>query len=334
MIKHIKINNFKSIKEAELDCGRVNIFIGEPNSGKTNIIEGIGLLSTPYSGRIEHIARFEELNNLFYDNSINDNAKIEFKIEEYLDTSISKAILNSYLSLTYNNNEFVLKYEKNFEIENHFKIIYKNNKWAGSVGPSKEEPVRFYEFYKYKVFKGNELNFLYPPFGKNLLEVLKNNSDLREFAKNLLDNYGYNLLLEPEKNKIRIAKVIDGILISQPFYTLADTLQRILFYTAVIETNKDSTIVLDEPDVYLFPKYTKYLAERIAKYNSNQFFLTTHNPYFLLTLAEKTPEKDLRIFLTYFEDYQTKVKLLSPKEVLDLRDEDASLFFNLEKYKD
>jgi len=45
MIKRLEIKNFKSIKQLELDCKRVNIFIGGPNSGKSNILEGIGILS-------------------------------------------------------------------------------------------------------------------------------------------------------------------------------------------------------------------------------------------------------------------------------------------------
>ncbi len=337
MIKHIKINNFKSIKEAELDCGRVNIFIGEPNSGKTNILEGIGLLSFGYVHELEDLIRFEKLSNLFYDNMIGNDVRIILNV----DLKYSNYKIDTNQPFTH---EIIVHHDKFFKIVSKGKIKggtfnaeYSDIKFARSEKIITDSPIKFYEFSKfnkYRNFDGKELSFLYPPTGKNLLEILKTNSELRKFANSIFENYGFNIFLEAEKEMIYIVKIKDGILISQPFYTVADTLQRILFYTAIIETNKDSTIVLDEPDVYLFPKYTKYLAERIAKYNTNQFFLTTHNPYFLLTLAEKTPNIDLRIFLTYFEDYQTKVKQLSQQEILDLRDEDASLFFNLDKYKD
>ncbi|MBC8229921.1 AAA family ATPase [bacterium] len=45
MIEKLAMKNFKSIKDLEIDCGRVNLFIGEPNTGKSNILEAIGLLS-------------------------------------------------------------------------------------------------------------------------------------------------------------------------------------------------------------------------------------------------------------------------------------------------
>jgi recombinational DNA repair ATPase RecF len=43
MIKQLSIRNFKSVRELDLSCRRVNVFIGEPNTGKTNIVEAIGL---------------------------------------------------------------------------------------------------------------------------------------------------------------------------------------------------------------------------------------------------------------------------------------------------
>jgi AAA15 family ATPase/GTPase len=43
MINLIKIKNYKSVADLELDLGRVNIFIGANGSGKSNILEGIGL---------------------------------------------------------------------------------------------------------------------------------------------------------------------------------------------------------------------------------------------------------------------------------------------------
>lgn len=39
MIGNLGIRNFKSIKDLDLDCRRVNLFIGEPNTGKSNILE-------------------------------------------------------------------------------------------------------------------------------------------------------------------------------------------------------------------------------------------------------------------------------------------------------
>ncbi len=77
-INEVKIENFKSIKSLKLECKRVNVFIGEPNTGKSNIIEAIvGIPSLFYYNPVRFndndpnkFIRFKDLSNLFYDNSI------------------------------------------------------------------------------------------------------------------------------------------------------------------------------------------------------------------------------------------------------------------------
>ena len=48
--EYIKIQNFKSLRAVELaDCSRINLFIGKPNVGKSNILEALSLfgMNTP-----------------------------------------------------------------------------------------------------------------------------------------------------------------------------------------------------------------------------------------------------------------------------------------------
>jgi len=70
MIKTFTIRNFKSIKHLELDCKRINIFIGKPNTGKSNILESLGIFSFPYVGSLKSLLRFEIMNDLFYDRDL------------------------------------------------------------------------------------------------------------------------------------------------------------------------------------------------------------------------------------------------------------------------
>ena len=75
MIKHISIKNFKSIKNVDLDCSRINIFIGKPNTGKSNILEALGLFSSIRFSRYtsdkqyisKDIVRYEHFINFFYE---------------------------------------------------------------------------------------------------------------------------------------------------------------------------------------------------------------------------------------------------------------------------
>jgi hypothetical protein len=45
MIKRLSISRFKSIRELEMDCRKVNVLIGAPDTGKTNVLEALHFLS-------------------------------------------------------------------------------------------------------------------------------------------------------------------------------------------------------------------------------------------------------------------------------------------------
>ena len=83
MIKNLHISRFKSIQELDLDCRRINLFIGEPNTGKSNILETLGMLSflrygeAGKSGNARQFFRFERLGNLFYDEVLDEPVEIQ-----------------------------------------------------------------------------------------------------------------------------------------------------------------------------------------------------------------------------------------------------------------
>jgi AAA15 family ATPase/GTPase len=53
MITKISISNFKSIRQLEMPLGRVNVLIGENGSGKSNILEAIGMIAAAKSGELK-----------------------------------------------------------------------------------------------------------------------------------------------------------------------------------------------------------------------------------------------------------------------------------------
>jgi len=53
MIEKINVNGFKSLRDFELKLGKVNVLIGANGSGKSNILEAIGVLSAASIGRID-----------------------------------------------------------------------------------------------------------------------------------------------------------------------------------------------------------------------------------------------------------------------------------------
>lgn len=53
MIREIRIENYKSIKQLKLNLGRVTVLIGENGCGKTNILESIALIAAAASDRLD-----------------------------------------------------------------------------------------------------------------------------------------------------------------------------------------------------------------------------------------------------------------------------------------
>jgi energy-coupling factor transporter ATP-binding protein EcfA2 len=52
MIEKITIKSFKSIENLELDLGRLNVFVGANGSGKSNLLEAIGVLGAAADGKV------------------------------------------------------------------------------------------------------------------------------------------------------------------------------------------------------------------------------------------------------------------------------------------
>lgn len=53
MLNQIKIESFKSLELVEVELGRVNVFIGANGSGKSNLLEAIGVLGAAANGRVD-----------------------------------------------------------------------------------------------------------------------------------------------------------------------------------------------------------------------------------------------------------------------------------------
>lgn len=53
MINKLKILSFKSVEEVIVDLGPLNIFVGDNGTGKSNLLEAIGVLGAAASGRVD-----------------------------------------------------------------------------------------------------------------------------------------------------------------------------------------------------------------------------------------------------------------------------------------
>jgi hypothetical protein len=322
MIKQLEIKNFKSIKHLKLKCKRVNLFIGEPNTGKSNILEALGFLSHICYGNLRDFVRFETMIDLFYDRNLEMNNNINVLIDgRTFEVSFKDGVFHGDYS----------------SIETPFKIRIFNYDYKGGRASTHHKDFskfKFYRFFPMQNFPDKRSEFLLPPRGPNLLAVILAHKELRHILMQIFNKFGFEIALRPHEGKIDIQKRLqDNILISLPYYTASDTLQRIVFHLTAIHSNKQSVLIFEEPEAHAFPYYTKYLAERIAvDTNDNQYFISTHNPYFLLSLMEKTPKDEIAVFITNMKNYQTKAKTLSEDDMKEVLEKGIDIFFDVERF--
>ena len=314
----VSIQNYKSIKSVRFDARRVNVFIGEPNSGKSNLLEALSLLGKEVFTDLKNLLRSPQTVDLFFDHDL--EAEIDIKFDG---TSCK-------LHLDKRQNYFIFDQASP---KGRAQILSNAGGGFPSTLPSLESPFRYYKYAPGHSAKGSsEYGFLTPPYGRNLPDLLYSDKTLRQSVAALFRSKGFRLEIRPQESEILISKEIDDVLYSYPFESISETLRRIVFYKAVLETNQNAVLLLDEPEANTFPFYTKYLAERISLDETNQFFLTTHNPYVLMSIIEKTPRQDLAVFITRMQDYRTELRQLEGEELDEMLELSMDVFLNLDRY--
>ena len=318
MIQQLSIKNFKSVKDLQISCKKFNVFIGEPNSGKSNIIEALSLQSQNAIGGVlnKEMFRYKTIGNLFYD--FNINTPIEVNTGE----------ICTVLKYAVRENQFHYFLDANKEKEKPENISHEGN--ASQSGLLGSTNVHFYEYKRLYKFQNSFMPHLSVPFGENIPTLLLSNPDLKKWVSELFRSFGYKLMLKPVEGEMSMTKEVDEELYEYPFFSISETLQRLIFYSLAIKSNKKSVLLFDEPESNMFPFYIKDIAERITEDKTNQFFISTHNPYMLGSLLEKSNKNDIAVYIVKMENYQTVAKLCNQKQIEELISLGSGLFFNLD----
>jgi len=147
-----------------------------------------------------------------------------------------------------------------------------------------------------------EPTFLVSPFGDNLSQVIRHNNKLRKECGELFYDYNLKLVFDEHEN-ILIQKPLDEYSAFQfSLSQVADTLQRLIFHKAAINSNENTVLLFEEPEAHMFPPYvSKFTGDIVYDENNNQFFLTTHSPFVLNDLLDNAESSDLAIYVVSYK---------------------------------
>jgi AAA15 family ATPase/GTPase len=332
--KSISIVNFKSIKHIKIEPARVNVFIGKPNAGKSNLIEALTFLGLDIhkNEALPHDQiRYTDVASLFFHHNT----------DESIFVAGESIIENIKCSLSLTDGEFRYTYSGSVKKNNaaRYSIQFpkakvESNGFFDDI-IEKENNIKKYHFSKIIANQNDKpktaaLNYS----GDNLWHIVSQNSKLKEFAATFFKEFSLDVLYDTKSKKMDIMHRQGDSYYLIDFSMTPDTFQRMLYYLAAIESNKNAVLLLEEPEAQSYPPYIQMLAERIIDDKENQYFITTHSPFIVEKMMERAgTEDDVKIFITYFEDYQTRVHELSKKEIDHILDNNIDLFFNMEAFQ-
>ncbi len=360
-IDTLSIKNYKTIKSISLSPKKINLIIGKPNVGKSNFLESLSLLGGGYSKEydlrnefnfLSDLVRFGSYSDLFYFQNIKDSIMIDSNIGyarlRYHANSIDHYELlihddkNLIDELTNINNYNIITlqniYSKDQYNINHrgFFSTFTKNQMANKSQESFYSPVKKYTFNKDFILDGKYNSpfsaYLNPPYGDNIFSILNSNPIIRQAVGGYFKEYKLDFLMDATSKKFEIQRRENDVVFRINYSLIADTLQRLIFLFAAIQSNENSIILLEEPEAHSFPPYVNELAKIISDSDTNQFFISTHSPYLLDEILKYNDEETLGIFVLDYENHETIIKEIPGEKFGEVMDMGSSFFFDLKKF--
>jgi AAA15 family ATPase/GTPase len=345
MITKIKIENFKSIQNLDLELGRLNVFIGANGSGKSNILEGIAFGAAASQNRVDNVSLFSRglritKNELIKSAFNNENSKdlvritLEDNKKDYVNVEIIDVlgwIINMNMSSFRSNRQG--EYKANESVIDSLPDNDNSDKNILFIKLLKEKGIKpFWELSEQIKMETN--NFFISNDVKNFLIYAPENSCLRNFqdegAIEPIGIMGEGLFKHLVENKDILETINENL--------------RLLDWFDGFEIPND--LMFTEKRINIKDRYLKNAIEHFDQRSANEGFLYLLF-YFTLFISEDTPKffaidnidnamnpklgsELIRILAKLSEDHDKQVILTTHNPAildgLDLEDDSQRLF--------
>jgi len=278
MIQKIHIQNFKSIYDLEINVGRVNLFIGENGSGKSNLLEALVFVSAGESNKLDNeflVSRGLRVTESFLMRSAfeEEDKDKDIKIKLYTDDrDVAYSYYNDDTEYSeWSMSEMILdESSEEVKILNHGNEIRASkdlNNYIESLDIELLEKLRLF-------FKSEEVKRL-----RNFLIYSPENTSLRTFESDgQIQPLGIN-----GEGLLKLLKVVNNYDDKSYIQTIIKTLQLFNWFEDI--TIPDNILSMEDKIIIK----DKYLYREIDQRSANEGFLFILF-YITLIVAKETPK--------------------------------------------
>ncbi|MGB3106978.1 AAA family ATPase [Sphingobacterium siyangense] len=324
MIRFVHIHNFRGFRSLKIDgFKRINLFIGRDIIWKPHFFEALSSFTIPLlkensSKSLKQLVRLESATELFYNGNYTDPARVETDL--------------GFVQYTYEKSTGLqVKIETRddlglYSVDDKLNVKFKR-------GDNYISNIRKYSFQSNIPQKKMHGRYLVPPFGTNIFNMIEQDEKLKKEVFSLFAEYRLNLVFDRASQTLRImqSEKNNEEIFLVPYNSIADTLQRIIFFKTAVVSNDDCVLLFEEPEAHSFPPYISHVTQEIIHKKNNQYFIATHSPFILNDFLENSRE-ELAVYMVNYENHETKLRQLSAKELHEIYQYGVDLFTNSESY--
>lgn len=366
MSQHLIVKNFGAIKFAKIEIKKYNFFIGHTSSGKSTIAKLLALFNSPIfwtikEGDFKSFSKLLEKYNINFE--FNSSSYIQYKKDKYFweieDGKFHSNYKDADLMEIANTSvyDFILKFIEKKESESSLKDLIDALKRAVNSKKVTKDDTFFLSFIKpllvsviyeecipvyipaerllISTFSNSIFSLLQA--GASIPDCIKDFGSLYEKARTQYQNINIDILnikvsfsnngdtiyLMDENKELKLSQASSGIQSIIPLWTV--------FNQYVENNNKKQILVIEEPELNLFPSTQHFLIDWIMKKmkkSTGSIVITTHSPYVLSVIDNLILAKEILSNSSNKKTTYAKIKNIIPSMALVDFNEVSSYFFS------